>query len=441
MSSLASLTLLDSDVDKIPSHPIKKLKSNKHEAFHCAHPRQSSWNLGCNCLFSCFPDELMIVAIFTYLNTLELCNCVAVCRRWKFLSTDKLLWHKLSLAQYANFATDGTFAFLSRSFGSAVYDLELCECKKLSKPLLLQFSASMKNLESLHLCQLKAVDDLVVGTIAQQCKKLESLSLFGCTTVTDDGIKVLGSLRPNLRQLSLGNCSRISNDALSNLGSEALRDLNLRSCRRITDEGLLALTKRSPNLEKLNLHGVTVTDEILHTLVTHCQYLSALNLASANPFGGGLLTDSGLATLSSLGHTLSSLNLQGSSRITDEGMIQLTRKCTKLEKLNLGGCMRLGNKTAAALSHFCSRLTHLSLFQCSSLTDVGVTLILSSLKKLQLLDLHSCMGLTDVSLSLFTTPERVPSLKFLDLGSCRGVTEDRVNQVKSERPGLKITYY
>jgi len=383
----------------------------------------------------------MIFAIFyPFLNAAELCTCAVVCRRWKFLATDKLLWRRLSLAKHAKLTNDAHVLSLFRRFGTSVYDLELCECKKLTKPVLLQIAVSLKNLESLHLCQLKAVDDAVVASIAQQCKHLESLSLFGCTMVSDDGIKILGSVCPKLRQLSLGNCLRLTNDALTNLGSESLRDLNLRSCRRITGEGVLSLTKRSPGLEKLNLHGLSMTDDLLPQLVSHCRHLSALNLASANPFGGGLLTDLSLLALSQLGSSLVSLNLQGFACLTDDGIVQFSRQCTKLEKLNLGGCLRLGNKAAAALSHFCPQITHLSFFQCS-LTDIGVTLIFSKLKKLQLLDLHSCMGLTDASLSLVPNQERVPSLKFLDLGSCRGISEESVNRVKQERPDLKVTHY
>jgi len=426
------------------SYPVKKHKPNHHhnETTPClAGPRQSFWNPRCNCLFSCFPDELMIFAIFfPFLNASELCACVAVCRRWKFLATDKLLWRRLILAKHSKI-TDSYAFDLFRRFGPAVFELELCECKKLSKSVLLQIPSFLKNLESLHLCQLKVVDDIVVASIAHKCQRLESLALFGCDNVTDKAIEILGAKRTNLRQLSLGNCIRLTNEALVNLGSESLRDLNLRGCRRITAEGVLGITRRSPFLEKVNFHGIAVTDEFIQQLISDCRQLKEINLASANPFGGSLLTDLSLGALSQLGSYLVSLNLQGSSRLTDDAIVQFARKCTKLEKINLGGCSRLGNKAAAALSHFCSDITHLSLFQSSTISDIGVTLLLSKLKKLTLLDLHSCMGLTNLSLSSIPSKERGQSLKFLDLGSCRGISEDCVNQIRLSRSDLKITYY
>eukprot|EP00456_Euglypha_rotunda_P027814 TRINITY_DN22183_c0_g1_i8.p1 TRINITY_DN22183_c0_g1~~TRINITY_DN22183_c0_g1_i8.p1 ORF type:complete len:124 (+),score=6.79 TRINITY_DN22183_c0_g1_i8:102-473(+) len=111
----------------------------------------------------------MIISIFTYLKPSELSHAATICRRWKFLATDRILWRRLSFAKNSKITSTSISMLLNR-FGDGLTDMELCECKGVSKPMLLEMAPNLKRLESLHLCQLKVVDDsiLEIGRAVQQ---------------------------------------------------------------------------------------------------------------------------------------------------------------------------------------------------------------------------------------------------------------------------------
>ena len=118
--------------------------------------------------FDRLSDEL-IVHIFSYLSTNELCYCARVCRRWYFLVWEPQLWTSITLTG----ETTGA-------------DRALRQIVKL-------------------LCR---------DTPGTLCHTVERVLLNGCVRLTDRGLSLLARRCPELRHLELRGCVNVSNQAL-----------------------------------------------------------------------------------------------------------------------------------------------------------------------------------------------------------------------------------
>ena len=118
--------------------------------------------------FDRLSDEL-ILHIFSYLSTNELCYCARVCRRWYFLVWEPQLWTSITLTG----ETTGA-------------DRALRQIVKL-------------------LCR---------DTPGTLCHTVERVELNGCARLTDRGLSLLARRCPELRHLELRGCANVSNQAL-----------------------------------------------------------------------------------------------------------------------------------------------------------------------------------------------------------------------------------
>ena len=470
----------------------------------CSLVRRSFWNLSCSCLFSTLPDEILLFDVFSFFDAKQLTVVQGVCTRWRFLSSDRMLWRELDLSSVAARMDDRSLRGLLSKFGSSLSVLKLCSCSRLT-PQLFSASpspfASLASLRELHFCSLKAVQDEAVIAIAAAAPLLQHVSLYGCVQLTDTAILALTASSPRLEELSLRGLHRITNAALASVG-ESLRGLNIAGCKLINSEGVKAVAQRCPALERLNAHAINLTDEAVDELTRRCSALSTLHLSSANPFGGNQLTDEAVLHLARL-PALTCLNLQGSSNITDAAVVALLSASASpsLIRLNLGGCYRLTDVTVTAIasSRSAATLTHLSLFQCFHVSDAAISQLLLSMDALQHLDLHSCVQLTGAVLQIVGSRRageggedgsgsrsssrmsqrglsdsdseaeeededgvrrrrsrggaeeelkaeeaavfHVPALTTLDIGSCRHVKAADVEALRATRPQLNIVHY
>lgn len=354
--------------------------------------RQSFWNTHCGCIFSALPDEILLFNIFAFLPQKTICSLSSVCKRWRFLATDKLLWSKLDLSPYAKNIRDGDGNNLISRHGPYLQSLKLCNATNLSQNFLHSFASMTPCLEEVHLCNVPGVSDETIHTLVQNCRHMRDISLLLCPLVTDAGVAAIATAYPNLEKLSLRDCKQLTDAALAN-APNSLQELSLAGCKLMTLKVLEYLGSRCPNLERLNLHGIVIDDASLWSLVQGCGSLRTVHASSSNPFGGSSkIGDEGLRALACLTH-LTTLNLQGSSRITDSGVECLASGCRSIERLNLGGCYRITDHGVRTIAENMSTLTHLSLFQCFNLTDAAVESLEALSSSLRHLDLHSCVGL------------------------------------------------
>ena len=437
--------------------------------------RRSFWNLSCSCLFSTLPDEILLFDVFGYFDARQLCVLQAVCTRWKFLSSDPVLWRSLDLSASGGRIDDVAMGALLSKYSPSLLTLRLCNCVRLSADFVGNATsfAALTQLRELHLCNLRTLTDAVVATVVQAAPHLEHVSLYGCVQLTDASVVALSACTA-LVELSLRGVHRLTDAALAAVPAR-LKGLNIAGCKLITSAGVVAVADRCAGLERLNAHGVNVSDAGVDELTKHCAALETLHLSSANPFGGNQLTDVAVSHLVRLAG-LTCLNLQGSSNITDASVTALVAGA-RLQRLNLGGCYRLTDAAVGAVADGASAgtLTHLSMFQCFHVGDAGVMRLVEGLKALVHLDLHSCVAVSGAVLEMIGTRAGrrtrrhshrglmedsdgdgegevgvrgekeeefyLPLLQTLDIGSCRNVSSEDVAQLRIARPALNIVHY
>ena len=457
--------------------------------------RRSWWNLSCSCLFSSIPDEILLFDVFAYFDPPQLCRLQSVCSRWKFLSSDPVLWRSLDLSSYASRVDDLALTSLMLKYSPALFTLRLCGCTRVSQGVWgeQRLFAGLAQLRELHLCNLKSLTDATVVTVARVAPHLDHVSLYGCAQLTDAAVQAVTQHCPDLTELSVRGLHRLTNDALTSLPTH-LRGLNIAGCKLLTTSAIVAVAARCPSLERLNAHGINVLDAGVEALTKQCAALETLHLSSANPFGGNAVTDVGVGYLGRL-RGLRCLNLQGSSNVTDAGLAVLVGGCAGVQRLNLGGCYRLTDAGMGVLvgGMMARTLTHLSMFQCFHVTDAGVERVVKGLVGLVHLDLHSCVAITGKVLEMVgrrregsgevvvggkglrrrrsqrglmddsdeegveegaeegvvkesgggdeTDDFYLPRLVTLDIGSCRNVTAEGVAALRAARPQLNIVHY
>ena len=440
----------------------------------------------CSCLFSTLPDEILLFDVLCYFDARQLCRLQSVCRRWKFLSSDPVLWKALDLSSHAARIDDASASSLLRRYAPSLQTLRLCNCSHLTPRLLSDPSpspfSSLRQLRELHLCNVRALQDAAVIAVAAAAPHLEHVSLYGCIQITDVGVHALIDGCRGLQELSLRGVVKVTDAALGAMPA-TLRGLNIAGCKAVTSAGVMAVARRCAALERLNAHGVNASDAAVAEVARGCARLEALHLSSANPFGGNQLTDEGVGELRRL-EGLTCLNLQGSGLVTDAGVAAVLGGVGRLERLNVGGCYRVTDGGVAALvaGVGVKALTHLSMFQCFNVTDVGVMGVVERAEALVHLDLHSCVAVTGRVLEMVGTRRKrgggaarrrmshkglgeegeeegegvgqrsvevveeegefyLPRLKTLDVGSCRKVTAEDVAALRAARPQLHIVHY
>jgi hypothetical protein len=170
-----------------------------------------------------------------------------------------------------------------------------------------------------------SVSDETVRSVANP--NLTSLNLNGCNNITDNGLENLTNIP--LTSLFLGTCTKLTDSGLKHLERMPLASLNLMGCRNITDAGIANLAGLSSTLTSLSLRGCcdNITDAgLVH--ISKLKQLTSLDIAYCE-----LVTDVGIANLTTLSLTLTFLDLGGCYGTTVDGLANLT-KMLKLTRIN-----------------------------------------------------------------------------------------------------------
>ncbi|GAB6022872.1 hypothetical protein CHUAL_006969 [Chamberlinius hualienensis] len=347
--------------------------------------------------FDKLTDDVLL-KVFSYLSTNQLCTCARVCRRWYFLTWEPQLWTTIEMTG-ANVPVDRAlrtiFQLLCRDSPSVCLTVEkivLSGCIKLT--------------------------DKGLIAIAQHCPELRHVELKGCQSLTNDGLLELVSNCHNIEYLDLTGCNLIncidshrclstsssggemdSNRSGINLDSSLLQlpsrqlfiqYLDLTDCHSLEDPGLKVMVRNCPQLSHLYLRRcIRITDVGMKYVASYCVTLRELSVSDCSQ-----LTDFGLYELAKLGPNLRYMSVAKCERMSDAGIKQIARHCYKLRYLNCRGCEAVSDDSLTVLARSCPRLRALDVGKCD-ITDYGLKLLSENCLNLKKLSVKSCDMVTD----------------------------------------------
>ena len=345
---------------------------------------------------SSLPDALLL-RVFQYLTTRDICQLSKVCRRWFSLYLAPSLWEKIEITNCTSL------------------NMDLTTCGLLQR---LAYTASCLSVRQFKLDSCAQVTDGTLKTIALRCPELRSLEISSCEEITPKGIIHVLINCPNLLYLNASRCDNISNfsqhtseASLSVIFSE-LRYLDLSSCSCLTDDDLHYLLNRMPSLEYLYLRQcdcvsnvgietigmlcpnlkeisindcVNVTDNGVVKLLSRCRMLRYISLSKCP------ITNTSLEQISAVQNNfLRHLNLNECEYITDSAIMKISASCPRLRSIDIGKCVRLTDASLYGLSR-CLFLRRVNLKSCVKITDAGIRkLATTCAENLRNLDVRGC---------------------------------------------------
>jgi hypothetical protein len=440
------------------------------------HHRASWWNTRCSCIFSALPDELLLFSVFSLLGAGELATLGAVCSRWRFLASDRMLWSRVDLSSHARTVDPFVLDNVMSRFGRHVQTLKLCNLKLLDAPSLRRLGEehlqqNQGNLRELHFCSLKAVDFSVLQSLFANGAgaNLRELSLFGCVNVDDACVRLIRQSCPRLEDLSLRGCLKITDEAFADgaevedgwsepvagswqspaasspqvqelsLSLAQLDQLDVSRSNSVVSTSSSSSSAASDALEvgrfayltNLNLANCKLLTEVGLTAAFRASpELRKLNLHALNP------SDALLDVLSIVCPHLEQLHLSsanpfmGNTRLTDAGVQMLTSRITGMQQLNLQGSSQLTDACIAGIvDHWAHSLEKLNLGGCFRLTDKAVR-ILCQVEE----EVHSSPSVSPASTPAPSLPSK---LTHLSLFQCQNLTDASVFLIASRLPSLK----
>lgn len=233
-----------------------------------------------------------VAPVFRYLNTVDLCRCMRVCRTWNSWCLDRRLWSRLDLNHH--------------------------------------------KISAQHLA----------GIVRRQPAHLG----LGWTNISKKLLGWLLARSPQLRTLDLGGNLWSTVLALASCNCPVLQGLDLTFVVGMTDAhlrellspppdsrpGLLESRSRLRNLTELKLSGCDVSDVSLRYVTQYLHMLAKLDVSRCTK-----VTDAGIALLTANGSpvkdTLTHLDISGCKRLTDNCMEHL-RRCSGLVLVDLRNC-------------------------------------------------------------------------------------------------------
>lgn len=197
---------------------------------------------GCeDSVFHDLPDEL-IVKIFSFLTTKELCQNVApVCRKWRQISLDQSLWKCLD--------------FSSNPRLSSLNLLWLVRRTPLLKKLVISGRMNVTLAE--------------VAILTECCPAMQEID-FGFSDITSVMLKCLAENCPNLRKINIEGCDRLGEEKCVKclVKCQKLTHLNFSHCIFIEDSDIIYLSSKLPEIKSINLDGISfLTDRYIHCTI------------------------------------------------------------------------------------------------------------------------------------------------------------------------------
>lgn len=410
--------------------------------------RCSWWNPGCNCLWSCIPDDVMVKQIFCFFDARELACYSRVCRRWQSLCQTTALYKTVNLERCPPYTarernsqsreSDALIAILKRHGRTALSTIKLCGLGGLSVESLTAISTLAMNLQELHFCNNLSLRDEAVVSIVQNCHNLRNLQSPGCLCLSDDAIAQVA--HSQLRVLNIARC-KITISGLRRMcgGSgrltDTLRSLNIARCPNLNSDAIQVIANTLGQLRDINAHSVELDSTALRALVKGCPSLESLDISADAFFENAAISDDDLVYLAGL-NNLRCLAMEGFTEVTAKSIAELLTTLKSLEYLNLSGCVAIAFEEELHTALESSQLQGLTL---SGTAANDETVASVSRLPLHCLDLNDCNQLTSDCVDLFARLFR--NLKKLDIGLCSGIEAHRLAWLLEQRPDLEVTHY
>eukprot|EP00301_Raphidiophrys_heterophryoidea_P002634 c11228_g1_i1.p1 GENE.c11228_g1_i1~~c11228_g1_i1.p1 ORF type:complete len:596 (+),score=88.74 c11228_g1_i1:117-1790(+) len=431
---------------------------------------------------SMLPRDILHV-IFQSLGTQDKVQCSAVCKDWRDMHKDALVWrnelkcrgvrvsdvwfllnlenwsnvHELRLVDRWDQSMARLWGWLARCTGLRTIDISDCLvdpvfAEQLPKANLTRLIAEKTRgcddalMSSILKCTTKlselyiedgSITDETVKTLGQYCQQLEVLSLQWCRFISDAGICNLISQLPLLCSIDLsGCCANISDSSIIHLAltlTNRLRFLDVSWCAGVTDKGTTILAYNCPNLRVLRLGMCRrVSDRGVIPIAKNCILLEEISLAGCRHVG-----DKSLTLLARECHRLHTLDLVWCGGLTNHGLCHLARRWSsrRLENIGLSGCRGVGDSALASIGNFCPALLSLELDGCESVSDIGVSSLAKSCSLIRHLNLSRCVQLTDAATKAIA--QSCVHISVLKLSGCAKITDVGVSALGSRCPALR----
>lgn len=386
-------------------------------------------------VFHDLPDEL-IVKIFSYLSTQELCQNVApVCRKWRQISLDHSLWKSLDFSRRPHLSSLNLLWVMRRA--------------PLLKRLVISGRVNITRAE--------------VAIFTECCPGIQDIDFGFCDSLSGDMIQCLAENCSDLMKINVEGCDNLKTNCLKHLVKcKKLSHLNFSHCMFLQDSGVKFLAKGLPVIKSINLDGISfLTDSAVTGLVGHHYlYLEEVELDGAEISDAGIqqlarctqlkhlgisfcecLTDMSLEYLKDL-KNLVSLRLRKGSDFTADGLSSFFKSASlsKLHFLNLSECSAVNDLVVLDMAQACgSHLKELALSWCWFITDTGLVSLVDHCCNLEMLDL---LGIDRIcGECLARVPEEMTKLKFLDLRQCNQILDNLIVDMVRRKKDLKVINY
>ncbi|XP_014768662.1 F-box/LRR-repeat protein 12 [Octopus bimaculoides] len=249
------------------------------------------------CLFAWLPDSLILM-IFQNLPVKSLCICAAVCRRWKKIANDPVLWRTVDIRSYS------------------------CDLKALKILMKAHFQSSLQCLKLQGFRRnsrrpikwnCKVISNKVLEDLRNKCPNLNNLSLKSVNIHHIDGNKLMPSLIhltikscmwtpnwfcglqnqiPNLQTLNLSMTTRVDDLDMKDISAfRFLKKLYINYCYRVTDNGLKTVCDNLTHLETFEFSKVSCTDSGIYYIANSLLMLQNVNVAHCTMLSGKSLEE------------------------------------------------------------------------------------------------------------------------------------------------------
>ncbi|XP_058058404.1 F-box/LRR-repeat protein 7 [Anopheles bellator] len=324
--------------------------------------------------FDRVPDELM-VRIFEWLDSSELCNIARVCRRFESVIWNPTLWKIIKIKGEENSGDRAIKTILRRLCGQTR-------------------NGACPGVERVLLADGCRLTDKGLQLLSRRCPEITHLQIQNSVTITNQALSDLVTKCTNLQHLDITGCAQITciniNPGLEPPRRLLLQYLDLTDCASICDAGIKVIARNCPLLVYLYLRRcIQVTDAGLKFIPNFCIALRELSVSDCTS-----VTDFGLYELAKLGATLRYLSVAKCDQVSDAGLKVIARRCYKLRYLNARGCEAVSDDSINVLARSCPRLRALDIGKCD-VSDAGLRALAESCPNLKKLSLRNCDMITD----------------------------------------------
>lgn len=333
-------------------------------------------------------QDYLLLKIFSYLSSLELCKVSGVCRRWQSLAWDPILWNIIEITHY-----------------------EESDINRILRNLLATLAMSTQGyclmVHCVKLNGSELVSDKGLGYIARYCIDLEELEISGCCCVTSKGLQDVLLNCHNLYHLNLSGCTCVNSICVPNTNGYSMGD-----------HGSFL------KLRHLDLSDCVAFDDFgLRTIGLSCGLLESLYLRRCSR-----ITDVGMKHVASHCHHLKELSTSDCFKIRDFSLKEIARNIPGLKYLSVAKCS-VSDTGIKYLGRHCVRLKYLNVRGCEAITDVGIAFVVQNCLKLRSLDIGKC-DITDSVMN--TIGIHCPQLKKLSIRGCDKVSDNGIKSIAAQ---------